>query len=305
MSHHHNTMRQTAFAILLTPFLLFAQGDIFPVEEFYGGGIGYSAMYMTLDSIPGAGKLKELGLDPGEFQTPFVVHGGEGFAHISGRWRLGGYAGIGSSEISDIFDVNLYVDKNDTVGYQSADFAVEYTSDFPAPSLRARFSFLLGAITVEYVVPVFRDLEVTAGTLMGVGRASISIDQFAGNPEWNSLFTNNMYGEVINGTIYYPVDSTGSATAQAATDSLQGRFLSPVNVSHSMTSLSGTFFNFQPYVAIKWQFLDRMGLRISAGFNKGTIPKSGWVLNDHYPIDDSPKSSIQGVTIRAMIYFGL
>ena len=31
------------------------------------------------------------------------------------------------------------------------------------------------------------------------------------------------------------------------------------------------FFNFQPYVAVKWQFLERLGLRISVGFNKGTV----------------------------------
>lgn len=310
MTNIRANIRRTAAAVLLFPIALQAQGDIFPVEEFYGGGIGYSAMYMTLDSIPGSNKMKSLGLDPAEFKTPFVIHGGEGFAHIAGRWRLGGYAGMGSSEITDIFDVYLYVNRDTVSGYQApaagsaGDYAVAYESQFPKPSIRARFSFLLGAITMEYVVPVYRDLEITAGALMGIGRVNLSFDQFAGNPEWNNLFSNNMYGEVTNGTIYYPVDTTGTSL-QSAIDTLQGQYLQPVNVSHSMTNLTGTFFNFQPYVAVKWQFLDRMGLRISAGFNKGTVAKSGWVLNDHYPIDDSPKSAIQGVTIRAMIYFGL
>ena len=300
----------TAFAVFLLQNPAQAQGDMFPVDEFYGGGIGYSAMFMTLDSIPGSNQLKTLGSNPDEFKTPFVIHGGEGFTHIAGRWRLGGYAGMGSAEISDIFQVYLYVNRDTVSGYQAptpgstGDYAVAYESEFPKPSIRARFSFLLGAVTMEYVVPIYRDLEVTAGALMGIGRVNLSFDQFAGNPEWGNLFSNNMYGEVTNGIIYYPVDTTGS-NIQTAIDTLQGQYLIPINVTHNMTNLTGTFFNFQPYVAIKWQFLDRMGLRISAGFNKGTIAKSGWVLNDHYPIDDSPKSAIQGMTIRAMVYFGL
>ena len=66
----------------------------YPAEDFLGGGIGYSPMYIKLDSIPGASYLKNIGLNPNEFDDPFVVHGGEGFAHVTGRWRIGGYAGM-------------------------------------------------------------------------------------------------------------------------------------------------------------------------------------------------------------------
>ena len=69
--------------------------------------------------------------------------------------------------------------------------------------------------------------------------------------------------------------------------------------------ISALFFNFQPYVALKWQFLDRMGLRISAGFNNGTIGAGRWKLNGHMPISDSPEASISGLTVRTVIYFGL
>jgi len=56
---------------------------------------------------------------------------------------------------------------------------------------------------------------------------------------------------------------------------------------------------------VKWQFLDRMGLRISVGFNKGTIQAGRWYLNGRVPISDSPKTTIQGVTFRTMLYLGL
>ena len=79
----------------------------------------------------------------------------------------------------------------------------------------------------------------------------------------------------------------------------------PIRVSESMTEISALFFNFQPYVAVKWQFLDRMGLRISAGFNNGTIGAGRWKLNGHMPISDSPEASIRGLTVRTVIYFGL
>jgi hypothetical protein len=48
-----------------------------------------------------------------------------------------------------------------------------------------------------------------------------------------------------------------------------------------------------------------MGLRISAGYNKGAIGRGKWKLNGHIPINDSPKSSLQGITLRTVIYFGL
>ena len=78
--------------------ILFGQFS-YPAEDFLGGGIGYSPMYIKLDSIPGASYLTNLGLNPEEFDDPFVIHGGEGFAHVTGRWRIGGYAGMGATII--------------------------------------------------------------------------------------------------------------------------------------------------------------------------------------------------------------
>jgi hypothetical protein len=77
------------------------------------------------------------------------------------------------------------------------------------------------------------------------------------------------------------------------------------NAPGVMSDLSGTFFNFQPYVAIKWQLLDRVGLRISAGFNKGTIGQGRWKLNSRYLIGDSEEYTLQGVSFRTMLYLGL
>ena len=113
-----------------------------------------------------------------------------------------------------------------------------------------------------------------------------------------------MYGYIENNSVMVEIDTLGRTHSEAA-NAYRANGLRPINVNGTMTELSGTFFNFQPYIAIKWQFLDRMGLRISAGYNKGTIGSGKWRLNGHIPINDSPKSALQGITLRTVIYFGL
>ncbi len=302
-------MNRYKLIILTLPIVIFAQSDLYPVEDYYGGGIGYSPMYMILDSIPGSSKLRQVGVNPDNFNSPFVIHGGEGFTQISGRWRLGGYAGIGTSRISNALSVLFGVETNGVEGIQTADsdsaqsdFTAKYNGIF-VPTLEAKFTFMISAITLEYVVPIFRDLEIASGAMFGFGRTIISIDQNTGTPRWDASFSNN-FGQVINDTLIYTVDATGT-TPEAATDALQGSYLPPQASSAGMTNLSGTFFNFQPYVAVKWQITDRVGLRLSIGFNKGVIRAGQWKLNDRFQISDSPESALSGLSFRTMIYFGL
>ena len=294
-------MKRALTYILLSLSTLFGQFDLYPVTDFFGGGIGYSPMYISIDEFPATDLLKNLGLDPTKFNTPFVVHGGEGFAHMTGKWRIGGYAGIGSSSISTITNVQLYVDLGET-GY-NGETAVDYDGNFD-PTIEAKITLSLGAGSIEYVMPIFQDLEISAGAMMGLGRLNLSIDQYAANPKWGEMF-NFSYGSKawdVNDdgtdstlTYYYAVTDVG--------DPISG--FNAANAPGVMSDLSGTFFNFQPYVAIKWQLLDRVGLRISAGFNKGTIGQGRWKLNSRYLIGDSEEYSLQGVTFRTMLYLGL
>ena len=302
-------MNRYKLIILTLPIVIFAQSDLYPVEDYYGGGIGYSPMYMILDSIPGSSKLRQVGVNPDNFNSPFVMHGGEGFTQISGRWRLGGYAGIGTSRISNALSVLFGVETNGIEGIQTTandtaqpDFTKIYTGIF-VPTLEAKFTFMISAITLEYVVPIFRDLEIASGAMFGLGRTIISIDQNTGTPRWDASFSNN-FGQVMNDTLIYIVDDTGT-TPEAAIDALQGSYLPPQASSAGMTNLSGTFFNFQPYVAVKWQITDRVGLRLSIGYNKGVIRAGQWKLNDRFQVSDSPESALSGLSFRTMIYFGL
>jgi hypothetical protein len=56
---------------------------------------------------------------------------------------------------------------------------------------------------------------------------------------------------------------------------------------------------------VKLQFLDRMGLKMTVGYNLGSVQQGKWILNDLERISDSQATSFNGLAVRAMIYFGL
>lgn len=295
MPHAENpiNMKNIVLFITLSASLLMAQFS-YPLEDFLGGGIGYSPMYIKLDSIPGSSDLMGLGLNPKNFRDPFVIHGGEGFAHVTGRWRIGGYAGAGATTISTVPDIIIFQDDNANGAFDEGENSKDYTNFFN-PTIEAKFSISMGAASIEYVMPLLQDLELSAGALMGLARAGIAVDQQSGNPRWGTIF-DNAYGTMDStGTLFYGVDASD----------YDDPVILPGTVPGLLRDVSATFFNFQPYVAVKWQFLERLGLRISVGFNKGTIPAGNWVLNGRTKISDSPASSIQGASFRTMLYIGL
>ena len=286
-------MKNIVLFIPLSLSLMMAQFS-YPLEDFLGGGIGYSPMYIKLDSIPGSSDLMGLGLDPKNFDDPFVIHGGEGFAHVTGRWRIGGYAGAGGTTISTVPDIIIFQDDNGNDSLDGGENSKDYTQFF-SPTIEGKFTISMGAASIEYVMPLLQDLEFSAGALMGLARAGIAVDQQSGNPRWGSVF-NNAYGTMDStGTLYYGVDA----------DNYDDPVVLPGTVPGLLRDVSATFFNFQPYVAVKWQFLERLGLRISVGFNKGTIPAGEWYLNGSTKISDAPASAIQGASFRTMLYIGL
>ncbi|NQU27898.1 MAG: hypothetical protein HQ528_06390 [Candidatus Marinimicrobia bacterium] len=244
-------MKKTLIIPLLLISLGYSQDNLYPVEDFSGSGIGYSPIFLNLDysAIGALDNLTNLNLDQSLFRTPFIIHGGEGFAKLAGHWKLGGYAGLGLSKISSMDTTNA-INK----------------------SVEATFSIMMGAATIEYAIPLFRDFEISTGIMMGMGKANLLLSQSPGSPNWDDQFT------VVHGSV--------------------------ITVAHS-TSFSGMFFNLQPYLMFKWQIMNRVGLRIGVGFNKGTVSAGRWILNGHEPISNSPESVFQGIAIRSMLYFGI
>ena len=282
-----------------------SQFDLYPVTDFFGGGIGYSPMYISLEEFPAADELQALGLNTNNFSTPFVVHGGEGFAHMTGKWRIGGYAGFGSTSTSTVAKAYVKPTTGDGIGTETI-----YTGN-DAPTIEAKVTLSLGAGSVEYVMPIFQDLEISAGAMMGLGRLNLSIEQSSSLTDWEGIFGYSF------GTITEAVDADGNPvldadgnptfkySSSAGSGNAENYTFITENGKITLSDLSGTFFNFQPYVAIKWQLLDRVGLRISAGFNKGTIGQGRWKLNGRNFIANSEEYVFRGTSFRTMIYLGL
>jgi len=301
----------TLFIASISVFLL-AQEEYYPPETFYGGGVGFSRMFLytkigqlkAFEQLGNVGDTAGLGLNADDFTYPFVINGGEGFSNVTGRLRLGGYAGVGSSFISGKPGFILFLDRD---GNDTLDLATEetnlYTGDF-APDIQAKVSIWIGGATVEYVFPIFRGLEIAAGTLLGVGRLNLNISQSIGSPGWNEQFSSML--EITPEGYYAITDLNGDGdTSKVDLEFAQTTQLPSMIMGRSMSSRTGTFFNMQPYVAVKLQFLDRMGLRASIGFNLGQITKGTWMTDDRKPISDSPAANLNSLSLRTMIYFGL
>jgi len=242
---------------------LYAQRSVpFSTEEYFGGGIGYTPTFLLLDlakSFPfnqldkdatntgllGSGGLQFTGEDSTSLGNLLVIHGAEGFGNISGNWRIGAYVGLGSKSITRV----------DTVTKLQTDLKI---------------TLMTGSASIEYVIPLFSNLEIAAGSLFGISRAVIQFAKRDKVPGWEDQFTFTNIGQ-----------------------------------NNYSVTLSGTFFSFQPYVAIKLQFLDRAGLRVSGGYNVGTLPANQWKLNDFGKIQAPSESNFNALAVRVMLYLGI
>ncbi|UCD36670.1 MAG: hypothetical protein JSW54_07440 [Fidelibacterota bacterium] len=242
---------------------LYSQRDVpFSTEEYFGGGIGYTPSFLLFDiakSFPfnlmgsdetSTGLLGTSGLgfseeDISSLGSFLVLHGAEGFGNVSGNWRVGAYVGLGSKSVA----------------------RVDTTTDL---RVDLKVALMTGSASVEYVIPLFSNLEIAAGSLFGISRAVIQFGKKDIEPSWEGQFT------------YATIDQDNYSVA-----------------------LSGTFFTFQPYVAVKLQFLDRAGLRMSAGYNVGSLPPNGWTLNDFGKIQAPSASSFNALAVRVMFYLGI
>jgi len=229
----------------------------YPHDEYLGGGIGYAPTFLQLDiakSFPfnavgpdskTTGLLGGLGFSDDDIAllgNIIVIHGAEGFGNVTGNWRVGAYVGLGANSISRVDTLDRRID--------------------------LKTSFMVGSASTEFVLPIFSNLEISAGSFFGFSRAVIQFATTTVSPDWEGQFS--------------------------GTDS-----------ANTMVSVSGIFFTFQPYIAVKLQFLDRVGFRISGGYQVGTLPANKWTLNDFQKILAPKESNFNAPAIRMMLYFGI
>ena len=249
-------------ALVMAPALHAQRDDAFPTDEYFGGGIGYTPTFLMIDmakiypfnplgegadstGLLGSAGLEFSGDEIAGLGNMLVIHGAEGFGNISGNWRVGAYVGLGSKSISRV------------------DTATDLRVDL-------QVALMTASASIEYVIPLFSNLEIAAGSLFGMSRAIIQFAKSTVEPSWDGQFS------------FTGIDADNYATA-----------------------LSGTFFTFQPYVAIKLQFLDRVGLRMSGGYHVGTLPANQWTLNESRKIQAPSASNFNALAVRVMLYLGI
>ena len=256
-------------ALALSP-TLHAQRDFsYPSDEYFGGGIGYTPTFMlfNLAEIYPFNPTGPTGSDSKD--TGLLGSNGLGFLGGSID-KLGSMLVIHGAEgfgnITGNWRVGAYVG----LGSKSITRVDSIDADNNV-AVDLKLSFMTASASIELVIPLFSNLEIAAGSLFGASRAII---QFAksedADPGWENQYT------------FTSIDSNNYAVA-----------------------LSGTFFSFQPYVAVKLQFLDRVGLRVSGGYHVGTLPSNQWTLNGFRKIQATSASNFNALAVRVMLYMGI
>ena len=298
--------RKVLVSILIMYTSLLSQEDYYPPESFYGGGVGFSQMFLfqnlgQLKSFEMLGEKNSFGFDLTKFSSPFIIYGGEGFSNITEKIRIGGF--VGTNSIVRTKKTTLFLDKNGDgeLNIDNDEKASTYTYDS-----QAKISLWISGATIEYMFPIFRGLELSVGSMLGLGRLNLNIAQTAASPSWTNQF---IPAFKLDSTLIEVNDenSDGLITEADLSSYEENKIFSgnSSKLTGSMTSVSGTFMNIQPYLGMKLQLLDRMGLRMTIGFNTGTIAEEKWQTENGTPITDSPETALSSMAIRAMMYFGL
>ena len=173
-------IKSFAFCVIIVPVTLGAQDDYYPPESFYGGGVGFSQMFLfqNLGQLEGfemlgsVGDTAGFGFDLTKFANPFMINGGEGFSNITERIRIGGYAGFGSSFIAEKPDIILFLDSDGNGTYDTGEKKEIFQKP---PDIQAKISLWFSGATIEYLFPLFRGFEISIGSLFGVGRLNLNI----------------------------------------------------------------------------------------------------------------------------------
>lgn len=133
-----------------------------------------------------------------------------------------------------------------------------------------------GAVTFEYVIPVFERLDVAVGTMLGGGGIDITLRQDLGGPktwgnEWNNYGTGNYQ---IGGQI-----------------------------KHIKQTLSGSYFVWIPSVCVEYAILGWVGFRLGASYVGMSSPS--WTVDENDELLGVPSNvSGKGFMINAGLFVG-
>ena len=286
------------FCTFIVPVSIFSQEEYYPPESYYGGGVGFSQMFLYQDfSKIGLTSKLPLPFDTDKYDLPLVISGGEGFSSLTQNITIGGFAGTGNTSIT-------YAQKmQQTIGDTIQSRTVRNI---------ARISMIMSGATLEYVFHPFSGLDISFGSMLGFGSFKFGLARTYNNVVWDitpdssqteedfiSLFPQTTADQIAGST--YDVNGDGIIDNNDNISIENGRD----NPNYYELTITNRFINIQPYIAVKLRLLSRMGLRLTVGYNFADLDKNRWEISNGQRIYDVPETQLGATTIRAMLYFGL
>lgn len=237
-------MRKNTILLIFIASICVSKG---PMEglalDFFGGGIGPSGTWIMLNTNEiFSDELGSMGL--GAFNDQMIMTGAEGYGHVTENYRLGAIFSKGSLTRST-------------------------TDTLTNSNYHAELDLSIVGALFEAVFPLGRRLEISTGSVVGLGQANFirQRDDGSGIQLWDDYFAK---GTQMN-----------------------------------YQSVSTNFGVLQPYMAIKFQFLDRLGLRFVGGYNVSRIDEGTWRLNGEGRINTSPDLDLSAPFARVTLYLGI
>ena len=289
------------FILIFTIHLfVFAQEEYYPPESYYGGGVGFSQMFLYQDfgKLNLTSKLPTGMFDTNDYDLPLVIYGGEGFSSLTQNITIGGFAGTGNTSI-----------RHDQ--YMEQDIGNANPREGIIRNI-ARISLIMSGATLEYVFHPFSGLDISVGGLVGFGSFKFGLARTSDDVVWDLPDENQAQEDFISlfpqttadrlPDSQYDLNGDGNINADDANFSIEdGRD----NPNYYELTITNRFVNFQPYIAVKLRLLSRMGLRLTVGYNFADLDKNRWEISNGQRIYDVPETQLGATTIRAMLYFGL
>ncbi|MDI6766365.1 MAG: hypothetical protein QME52_06035 [Bacteroidota bacterium] len=213
------------------------------------GGFTQNLLFLNLDPINEI--LRNSNAAPFK-KNPIFLLGGQGYGYIMviPNLRIGG-AGAGGSMVSEPLVTksgNIYITRE------------------------VEFSVGCGGVTIEYAIPIFHRLDISAGILLGGGGLTLKIMRDEGNPKiWNQIWDD----------------------------------FADISISRNqyIRTLSGSFFVYQPTLNIEYSILRWLGVRFGVSYSG--MAMADWKLDDKHKLIDVPANiNGSGWMINSGIFLG-
>lgn len=167
-----------------------------------------------------------------------VVTGFEGFGEVSPHWTIGMYAGQG-----------------EYLAYAQDAANVDYMINFVLNSV---------GVTAEFNTHSRSRLKLLAGSLFGIGQASLTASSSPANESWTDIISAANARQAFEVSSWTPV--------------------------------------IQPYLGARFDISRSMGFKTIAGWNEQVAAAGSWKLYHNKGISDSPEVPLRALFFRLQVY---